>query len=409
MSEDTIQRPKGRHSSDTYSEEPEQKERKPLFGRKGPSDAEAPETQTKRRLFGRRQEDVSEPEPQTGYEPSEPEPASTRASINLAGASTAAPEVTGYEDAMDQPSEKRGMFQRKVEDRKGTWGDRDYSASDAEAHRDVRYSIPSPVSQTITMFMVQMRLYFKSSSVLVFFILAVLIPIILAVLPEWVKTMLISECADSNAYLGALLAMMPLFLGLFSAIICGPTIGREFKDRTAYMNVSLPMSRVSFYIGKYLAGFVICLGIFILAYSMSLIALMGDFDLISGDLVIRSLMVTVVALFAFTATTYCLGAFSKKPTSMMPFMVLVVLLPLLLLMLKLRFEMDWLMMLPVFLPDLALILLGSPFVGSVHGFFKLMGISYVSLSDLDTMLVIGVVWSVVFLALGLYRTLRREM
>ena len=49
----------------------------------------------------------------------------------------------------------------ETEDRKGTWGNTGYSASNEQAHRDVTYHIPSFLKQTMVMFMVQMKLFSK--------------------------------------------------------------------------------------------------------------------------------------------------------------------------------------------------------------------------------------------------------
>ena len=440
MSEDSIQRPKGRHSASTYEPEPEQKkplfakkekpeapaeepkERKPLFGKKERPEPQDPEPEPKERkpLFGKKEKpEACEPEPFAAPEPASRDPADesqaqTVASINLAGAATAAqappePADIASDEPEETPAEKRGIFQRKEEDRKGTWGDRGYSASDAEAHRDVRYSIPSFLGQTLTMFMVQMKLYSKAKGAYIMLFLAILIPILVTFLPQDFIAMIQQMCGSSNAYTGQLLAMMPLLLALFTAIVCGPSIGREFKDRTAYMNVSLPASRVSFYLGKYLAGFVICLGIFTLAYGVAIMMAMEVYDTMFEGLITQSILAMVASLFAFTATAFCIGSFSRKPSTMTPFMVMAILLPGLFLVLDVKYDIPELMLMPVFLPDVALSLLGTPMIGSVGGFLTMTGFFAMDTGSADTMLAVGVVWGLAFLVLGLVRTLRREM
>ena len=175
------------------------------------------------------------------------------------------------------------------------------------------------------------------------------------------------------------------------------------------MNFSRPVSRVSFYLGKYLSGFVLCVGVFMLAYAMALLTTSWEFDAVTGDMVIRSVVCTVVSLFAFTATAFCIGSFSKGPTTMAPFFLMTVVLPLLLVLVSLRYGIEELLLLPVFLPDTALVSLGSSVMGSVNGFFSILGVSFIDIADLGTMLVIGVVWGLAFLILGMFRIMRREM
>ncbi len=297
----------------------------------------------------------------------------------------------------------------KDENRGGTWGSTGYCAGDSEAHRDVRYSIPSFGSQTLTVFKVQMKLYYKSSSAIAMMVMAIMIPVIVTIVPDEYLATLVSQCSDANAYLGSMLALLPLLMGLFVSILCGPPISQEFKDRTAYMNMSLPMSRSSFYLGKYLAGFVLCIGVFMLAYAMALLATGLEYSSVSSGLVLRSIAASVVALFAFSCTAFCLSAVNRTPSTMIPFLLMTILLPFVFLLVGVRYDIDELFMLPVFLPDLALLVMGSPFMGSVNGFFAMMGVNFVDVGEYDAMLVIGIVWGTVFLLLGLLKTIRREM
>lgn len=297
----------------------------------------------------------------------------------------------------------------ETEDRKGTWGETGYHASDDQAHRDSTYSIPSFVNQTITIFMLQMRLYSKMKWTYFMLFMAILIPVVVAVIPAEIMDMFATMSGTSTVYIGLLLSLMPIFIGFFTAVLCGPSIGREFKDRTAYMNVSLPISRASFYIGKYLAGFVMCLGIFMFAYAMAVAVAMTRFDTFFADLITESLLSTIVSVFVYSATAFCIGSFTRKPSTMTPFVLMTFLLPALFLIVDLRYDVDALMLMPCFLPDASLMVLGAPMVGSVSGFFSMTGIASVDAAEIWTMAGIGVVWGIVFLVLGLIRTMRREM
>ena len=404
MTEESIRRPKGRRGSTGDTEQPEHKRKGFSLGKRMGSS-----------------EPVGMPEdPMSTEEPKTQESRFYSASINLGGAP--ARDQTPSEPQRDTPIEtaheepapeapdakKRFGFSKKEEDRKGTWGDTGYHATDEEAHRDRRYRIPSFVTQTGTMFMVQMRLYSKMKWTYFMLFMAILIPIITIVLDEVFDAMAM-ELGSSTAYIGMLLSMMPIVLGFFTAVLSGPSIGREFKDRTAYMSMPLPISRVSFYLGKYLAGFVLSLGIFMFAYGMAVATAMSHYDYIFADLIGESMLVMTVSLFAYSATAFCIGAFTRKPSTLTPFVLMTFVLPAVLMIIHLRYDVEALMLLPCFLPDVTVSILGSPIIGSVSGFFSMAGVSLVDVGELWTMVGIAVVWGIVFLLIGMVRTMRREM
>lgn len=308
----------------------------------------------------------------------------------------------------DDQSEHRGLLSvhPKEEDRKGTWGDRHYEATDAEAHRDSVYSIPSFMKQTLIMFMVQMRLFGKQRWTFIMLFVALLIPILTTLASSFVESLMTLLGATGNAmtYTAGLLSFLPLLLGLFTSILCGKQIPQEFKDRTAYTNIPLPVSRASFYLGKYLAGFALSLGIFMLAYGAAILTTSGKFDYIYADILSESLAITIVGIFAYTSTAFCIGCFMKRGSSIVPFILMSVILPVIILILTNNDAMSPLYLAPCFLGEAALGLLGATIVPSV-----LLSIASLDLTSITAMIAIGIVWGAVFLVIGLYKTMRREM
>ncbi len=294
---------------------------------------------------------------------------------------------------------------RKEEDRKGTWGDTGYSASDGEAHRDRVYSAPSFLKQTLIVFMVQMKLFAKQKWTFIMLFVALLIPLLTIVLRDNIDSIMkMMGFGDfSNMYIAGLLALLPLLLGLFTSILCGKQIPQEFKDRTAYMNISLPIHRASFFFGKYLAGFLVCLGIFMFAYGSAIITAAGKYDSIYADLLSESLMITLVGVFAYTATAFCIGCFMKRGSSIVPFFAMSIALPIIILVADHGLD-SALAYMPCFLGEAALGLLGAPICASV-----ILVPSSLDLANIAPMVVIGIIWGIGFLALGLYQTMRREM
>ncbi len=303
---------------------------------------------------------------------------------------------------------------KEEEDRKGTWGDTGYSASDAEAHRDRTYEIPSMVKQTMVIFMVQMKLFSKMKWTYIMLFIALLIPILYFLGGDFISMLLQMygfDSVHSTIFISGLLSAMPLMMGLFTSILCGKQIPQEFRDRTAYMNVSLPISRVSFYLGKYLAGFVMSLAIFLFAYGMAIATAMTEYDTIFADLLGTSLVYTVIAVFAYTATAFCIGSVLKRGSSLIPFILMSVVIPVIAIILMANAleggatDVSSYLLLPSFLCEAALSTLGAP--TSISSGLVVM--SFMDASDYGTMAVIGIVWGLAFLILGMFRTMRREM
>lgn len=294
---------------------------------------------------------------------------------------------------------------KEEEDRKGTWGNSGYSASDDEAHRDKAYSAPSFMKQTMIVFMVQMKLFAKQKWTFIMLFVALLIPLLTILLGDNIDAIMqmMGFGNFSNTYIAGLLALLPLLLGLFTSILCGKQIPQEFKDRTAYMNISLPIHRASFFLGKYLAGFLMCLGIFMLAYGSAIITATSKYDSIYADLLSESLTITLVGVFAYTATAFCIGCFMKKGSSIVPFFAMSIALPLVILIVDKQLD-SALAYMPCFLGEAALGLLGAPMCASV-----ILIPTSLDLTSIGLMIAVGIVWGIGFLALGLYQTMRREM
>ncbi len=294
---------------------------------------------------------------------------------------------------------------KEEEDRKGTWGNSGYSASDDEAHRDKVYSAPSFLKQTMIVFMVQMKLFAKQKWTFIMLFVALLIPLLTILLGDNIDAIMqmMGFGNFSNTYIAGLLALLPLLLGLFTSILCGKQIPQEFKDRTAYMNISLPIHRASFFLGKYLAGFLMCLGIFMLAYGSAIITATSKYDSIYADLLSESLTITLVGVFAYTATAFCIGCFMKRGSSIVPFFAMSIALPLVILIVDKHLD-SALAYMPCFLGEAALGLLGAPMCASV-----ILIPTSLDLTNLGLMIAIGIIWGIGFLALGLYQTMRREM
>ena len=302
-------------------------------------------------------------------------------------------------------------FGRSKKRPKGTWESTKYSADDAQAHRDTKYSIPNAFMQTVYMFKTQMALYSKRKAIYIVLVMAVLIPIIYMGIKDLFNLTSLTE-ASGSGMVGILLSMLPFILGLFTAFLCGSVVPSEFIERSAYMNMALPMSRTSFCIGKYLAGLVITLGVFIFAYGMAIAGAMTTYDYFDEEALGLSFVMTTLAILIYTSFSFSMGCLLKRGASILSLILMVFVFPLLELYLFMNdnISLDTFMMMPNLLPDMACMTLGSYFTGSPVGTINLL-IHVIDPLDYNLLAVsaISLIWTVGFLVLGILFVRRREM
>ena len=295
------------------------------------------------------------------------------------------------------------------EGRIGTWADSGYDASDEEAHRNVRYEGSSPVKRILWIFMAQMKLFSKNKWTFILLFMAVLMPMVIIAVPD-LKDAAKTICAGSTAYIGTLLCMITFMASFFTSFLCGTQIPNEFKDRTAYMSMPLPVTRMEFYIGKYLAGFVLCVGAFLMAFGFAVILAMMEYDTFFSDEIASALLGTIVTIFAFSATAYCLGSFMKRGSALVPLIFMFFLLPIVCFLAYIRFDLDAMLLFPCFLPDNIIFTLGSEAAMSIGGMsIGMFGVDLPSVANIDASMLVSIVWGIAFLVLGAYKMNRREM
>ena len=343
--------------------------------------------------FGKKSEEPVE-------QPVEEKPKNTSVGINING--------------NPEPEKKKSVFAKEKEiideDRIGTWADTGYKMSDEEAHRNVVYDGGSSVKRIAGIFINQMKLFSKNKFTFILVFAAILIPVLIlgiSDLSEFIKNMS-TNSTGSTAYIGETLSLLPLMIGLFAAILCGTQIPNEFKDRTAYMSMPLPMTRLEFYIGKYLAGFVLCLGVFLMAFGFATLMAMQEYDAFFSDEIANALLFTVVSIFAYSATAFCVGCFMKRGSALVPMLLMIVILPVIGFAIYANYDVDAALLLPCFLPDAAIMTLGGTPLSMLGTFQTFVDTSVVT-DNIMTMALIGVVWGIVFLVLGALKINRREM
>jgi ABC-type transport system involved in multi-copper enzyme maturation permease subunit len=295
---------------------------------------------------------------------------------------------------------------------RGTWQDSGYKMSDSEAHRDVRYHIRSPLQQLISVFMSQMSLFSKRKSIYVILIMAVLIPLIYIAIKDDFSAGILSDNTGNGA-LGLMLCMLPFILALFTSFLCGRVMPTEFVDRSAYMNMALPLSRSTFALGKYLAALVVTYGVFVFAYGMGLFTATMDYSNFAEDTLGSSFLMLTLAVLVYSSFAFSLGCILKRGATIISLITMVFILPSIQLYLRFdnRISASDLTLMPNLLPDIACISLGSMFTGSPVGFTNMILSITIDVSELNMVLItaISLIWTIGFLILGMLAINRREM
>lgn len=298
---------------------------------------------------------------------------------------------------------------------RGTWAGSDYCLSDEEAHRNVRYEIPNVFSQTITMFKTQMSLYSKRRFVYVILVMAILIPIIYYMIKDIATFGPGVTTPNGTGLMGLLISLYPFMIAIVSGFLCGSSVPSEFNDRSAYMNMALPMSRTSFILGKYLAGLVITIGIFVFAYGMSMAAAMMKYQYFEEQALMNSFVLLIMSILVYTSFSFFLGSVLGRGANILSFLFMMIILPAVELYLLMNDNIDGATyaLFPNLMSDNMIIALGSNLMASPGGIINLITNGAIgtlaSDASLAAMCCISVVWSIAFLILSIFMINRREM
>lgn len=272
------------------------------------------------------------------------------------------------------------------------------------------FELASKTRQMATVYETQMRIYSKSKTIYIFLFMLLLIPILSF---AGVADKAISALAG-NPTVSYLLTLLLIFLVLIPVILTARLLPSEFRNRTAYMNFPLPVSRTTFYLGKFFAALTLSIGIIMLAYAFAIISGGGYLPTYPND-VGGAIMVSAAAVFAFAATSYALSCYFKKGSMAVSILLLMVL-PLLMYIVVVLIPVfvpkvdmdpllniwDYLKTMPIFAPYSSL--------NMIDGGFMQGEISALS-SSLDPLfcVAVSVIWGVLFLLLGVRKINRMEV
>ena len=269
----------------------------------------------------------------------------------------------------------------KIED---AYDESERTMSHDEACRDSVYSTPSMLTQIGICYMTQMKRFTKQRTIWTVLTLLIAIPVLYYVFTE-VLTVNGAPLIDphwnvANIGMATVLALAPVITIFLSTNLCGAMLPQEFNERTAYLSLPLPMSRFSFYIGKFLSGFTLVMGVTAMAYGISIAIVLPNSNLAYTSNMFSSLITMVAGVFFFCAFSYMLSAKSKRGATMKSLLILLIGLPILAFALSYVFytvNMDVLCPItgyfPCFIPDVAVMTMGTPQLSMMSGTASLYG------------------------------------
>lgn len=291
--------------------------------------------------------------------------------------------------------------------------------TDQEAHRDVVYELPSYIMQVKECLMVQMKRYTKQKVIWIAAVFVLLIPIIFLIMRLSGSSSL-PDTDNTNLYISSLLSFMPLIIPLLAAIACGSMLSQEFNERTVYLSLPLPMPRSAFYLGKFLAGLVLIEGVLTAAYGLCMILAMTATTNTYTKEIFGSMLVAMFYVLFCCSLTYFLSTKLKRGSTMLPFIILFMILPLVSMGLASAIDAGWAAAIssyiPTFAPETALYSLGNytPPI-SIYGLASAItqmsgsGLAAAPGKSAFVMIFVCLVLSVIMLVIGNRIVQRRDM
>jgi ABC-type transport system involved in multi-copper enzyme maturation permease subunit len=185
--------------------------------------------------------------------------------------------------------------------------DETHTAKDASAATSKQTSVLH-LRQLITVFALQMRLYSKSVSTYIYIILALMVPVL-------VYAGLLNRVSDISGFdLNAAYALilLPLMIVAIPARFSAKILSSEFKNRTAFINFPLPMSRITFYMGKFLAAATMSIAVMLLAIGGAVVSCNAKFGIVYPNDIASMLIVCIAGMMALLAMTYFFGTILKR-------------------------------------------------------------------------------------------------
>ncbi len=285
--------------------------------------------------------------------------------------------------------------------------------TDEEAHRNVSYELPSFTSQMMECFKVQMKRYTRQKVMWLCIILLALIPVVVLAIRALSPGML-SDTDVANIYMADILSLGSVIIPFIASVSCGSMLSQELNERTVFLSLPLPMSRLAFFLGKFFAGLILIEGTVAAAYGLSIVmSLSATTKIYTTSIFVSFVIAACYALFC-CSLSYAMSTKSRRGSSMLPFIILFVVMPLVCILLMAYVNIGFLtticQYMPCFANDQAINVIGSSATISVGWIMKTLFVSQFAISYGDSAVVIiavSILLSIAMLGLS-YRSIKRR-
>ncbi len=240
-----------------------------------------------------------------------------------------------------------------------------------EALRDTKYIPPSTAEQLWICLVNQMSLFFKQKTVWALLLMVLAIPFLYVVFHAEAPAYF-PDVETADVYASYILAALPLASMFAASVVCGSMLPREYNERTVYLTLPMPVSRRTFFFGKFLSGYLLCASIACTAYGVALAISMTFAPQTYTGWIAASLATSLAGTFFCCAFAYMLSARMTRGSSVLPLILMFVAIPLACI-LAYMVAPGFLSVLgyaPVFSFDLSLDMLGDSMNLSLLGFLK---------------------------------------
>lgn len=338
-------------------------------------------------------------------------------------------EAKEREKAEKAARKEKGKSKKKGDDNSPILERRDtvIKRSDSVAHRNVRYKPRGRISQTFTATRVELKRLKKTISpwILVLWAVAILVSANVDVIAKGLDIYDARQGLDILRYMGKFLFLLPIIAVFYCAKASG-TVPVLFRDKIAYLHFALPVSKGTFYMGKFFAYLLLTVAMLTVFYGCSFASAQLYYPYEGFEkTILVSYGLACLASFALLAMIMCFSIKRIIPSTLRAIVILLGAYPLVYGVLHLIYDklaadsgmlsilegaMDAVGYLPMCGYDFALEYIGA--TGFYSG--KTLSESFThapELLGLDWKIAAAVyfVWGLIFLSIGLARFRKREL
>lgn len=288
-----------------------------------------------------------------------------------------------------------------------------------------KYTVPSDFKQVLGVVLLEFKHFLKTKSFFILFILGMIVPLIqmsgtidlVGNLNQFFGAVSGSGSSSmsANTYMHFCMCLLPLIMLLCMVFFCGKTISNEYAERTAFLNLPLPIKRWTIFTGKFIAISAISFSIVLFSFGMAFLATSMKYDQIILAPLFQSIFMSLICTMALVATGMLFSSVFRKRGGAMGLLIMMIVIPLAIplaftmleSLLNMGLKYDFLQFtLPFIIDDAFLLISWDPML-SIPCFFTIM--DFKSMPSIGAMFILAIVWGALCFAGGLYMFNKKEV